>query len=99
MDREKIYISGPISGVAGYKFYFYVAEGHIEQQYGEDEVEVVNPVRFCKPGWSWLRCMAVCLWKLLRCESIYMLRGWSKSRGARIEHKVAELLGIDIIYE
>ena len=43
--------------------------------------------------------MAVCLWHLLWCDAVLMLRGWDMSRGARIEHKVAEILGKVIMYE
>ena len=35
----------------------------------------------------------------LKCESIYMLHGWRESAGAKIEHKLARDLGMEIIYE
>ena len=33
------------------------------------------------------------------CECIYMLRGWEKSEGARMEHAIAVALGLGIWYE
>lgn len=36
---------------------------------------------------------------LCDCDAIYMLNGWRESAGAKIEHKLARDLGIEIIYE
>lgn len=36
---------------------------------------------------------------LLECDAIYMLRGWEQSAGARCEHLVAAMCGIEIMYE
>ena len=33
------------------------------------------------------------------CEGIYMLAGWEKSKGAAVEHALAEFLGMKIVYE
>lgn len=97
MRRSKIFISGPISGLpykeAAIRFNEYALLYH---QIG---LEPVNPIRLCCPLWSWWRCMAVCLWHLLWCDAVFMLRGWDLSRGARIEHKVSKILGKVIMYE
>jgi hypothetical protein len=34
-----------------------------------------------------------------RCDVIYMLNGWYSSRGANLEHDLAEFLGKEILYE
>jgi len=39
------------------------------------------------------------LTNLLKCDAIYLLRGWDKSIGARAEKAVAEWLNLEIIYE
>ena len=97
MRRSKIFISGPISGLpykeAAIRFNEYALLYHLIG------FEPVNPIRLCRPLWSWWRCMAVCLWHLLWCDAVFMLRGWDMSRGARIEHKVSEILGKVIMYE
>ena len=36
---------------------------------------------------------------LCDCDAIYMLNGWRESAGAKIEHKLARDIGIEIIYE
>ena len=97
MSRSKLFISGPISGrpykEAAIQFN---SAATLAYQIGFDPV---TPIRLCCPLWSWWRCMAVCLWNLLWCDSVLFLRGWDLSRGARIEHRVAEILGKVIIYE
>lgn len=42
--------------------------------------------------------MAVCLWHLVKCDMVVFLDNWQDSKGARIEHRVARLLGKKIIY-
>ena len=97
MKRSKIFISGPISGRPYKKAVIHFnAYALLVHQFG---FEPVNPIRLCCPIWPWWRCMAVCLWHLLWCDAVLMLRGWDMSRGARIEHKVAEILGKVIMYE
>lgn len=94
---KKLFISGPVSCIpykeAAIRFNEYALLAH---QIG---FEPVNPIRLCCPLWSWWRCMAVCLWHLLWCDAVLFLRGWDMSRGARIEHRVAEILGKVIMYE
>lgn len=97
MSRSKLFISGPISG-RPYKeaAIHFNSAATLAYQIGFDPV---NPIQLCRPYWAWWRCMAVCLWHLLWCDAVFMLRGWDMSRGARIEHKVAEILGKVIMYE
>ena len=37
--------------------------------------------------------------ELLKCEQIFMLIGWEKSEGARIEHALASMVGMYIQYQ
>lgn len=36
---------------------------------------------------------------MLTCDSVYMMEGWQNSRGAKMEHDVAEICGLEIFYE
>lgn len=64
------------------------------------DYKTVNPMELCKSNWSWIRCMIVCLYNLIkRCDSIYVLRDYKTSRGAKIELWVAKKLKYNIIYE
>lgn len=90
---KKCYISGPITGIEGW-----VVEtmfGHMEKVVRSLKMEPVSPLRNGLPeGSTWEQHMKADLKMLMDCEAIIMLEGWRKSRGARIEHRLAEELGI-----
>lgn len=71
---------------------------------GQCEFRAVNPVDFRFRGlplavWPWWVAMVICVWHLLWCSSVYMLRDWRESRGAKIENNVAQWMGKKIVYE
>ena len=43
--------------------------------------------------------LAMCLEILKACESIYLCHGWEQSIGCREEKKLAEEMGMEILYE
>ena len=92
----KVYISGPISGLPLETVYnnFTNAEVRLlEQGY-----EVVNPLNNGLPREStWNEHMRADLKLLLDCDAIYMLNGWERSKGARIEFNIAVSLNYIII--
>lgn len=74
------------------------------QRLGRFGFEAVNPVEFTLFGrtldrYSWTVAMSVCLCRLMSCSHVYMLADWQDSKGATLEHKVAKLLGKQIIYQ
>ena len=86
----KVFISGKISGLE-----YYVAYGkfsNAERMLQQMGYATVNPMKLCKKRWSWLRCMAKCLWAIMWCKKVYQLPDWRDSRGARIEYRWAKLL-------
>ena len=88
----RVYISGPITGhLDTYKATFAAAADTIRK----GGHEPVNPALIDLPAdASWSDYMDVALDMLHGCQGIYLLPGWRKSRGARIEAKVADLLGL-----
>ena len=42
--------------------------------------------------------MRLALEQLVKCDSITLLPGWARSRGACIEHFVATQLGLAVVY-
>ncbi len=47
----------------------------------------------------WAKAMGYCLEYLVNCNLVYVLEGWSKSKGATLEALTAEMYGIKTIYE
>lgn len=95
----KIYLSGPISGMArhDYMTQFQVVERFIM---GRGH-EVVNPTKLAPSRWLWIyrligykMTLLYDLWHLFKCDHICMLTGWERSRGARLEKATAEIFEI-----
>ena len=104
MKHNRIYISGPISGLKREQYMRNFKETEVVLQW--EGLAPVNPTRFLPCRWPWLyRLMGYKLtllydlFFLMRCQGIFMLEGWQGSRGANIEHDVAKWLGLKIIYE
>nr|DAF85425.1 MAG TPA: Nucleoside 2-deoxyribosyltransferase [Siphoviridae sp. ctzm5103] len=93
---KKIYISGKITNNANYKADFEAAELALKIA----GFQPVNPAEEHLPdGATWADYMRHDIKLLCDCDAIYMLNGWRESAGAKIEHKLARDLGIEIIYE
>lgn len=92
MSRGKVYISGPITGIDfGNRFAFMAARCGLELC----GYEVVDPSEVkLDDDASWADYMRADLKLLLDCDFIFMLEGWEKSRGARIELALAKNLRI-----
>jgi hypothetical protein len=82
----KVYLSGPISGVATYKEVF-AAHAATVSTMGH---EVVDPSAVSISDWTWADYMQHDLSLLKDCDAIYLLPGWEQSRGARIERRYAK---------
>ena len=90
-----IYISGKVTGLKDYYARFEKAENDlIKMGYSP-----INPVKNAPYGKSWEYYMRTDIVKLMCCDSIYMLKGWRSSKGARLERYIAKILGFKIIYE
>lgn len=99
LKTTKVYISGPISGRPdGNQPAFYAAASRII----EEGSIPVNPHDVCyllPPGSTWTAYMKKNIPALCTCDSIFMLRGWWRSRGARLEWVIAWGLGMKRRYE
>ena len=89
--RESIYISGPMTGLPGYNRAAFKAKRSELRKAG---ATVLNPADIAgSPVWTWSDWMREALKLQLKADAVHMLPGWRKSRGARIEHRLALILG------
>jgi Domain of unknown function (DUF4406) len=95
--RPRIYIAGPMSGLPELNFPAFHAEAARLRALG---YEVVNPAEINAehPG-DWASCLKADIAQMLTCDGIAMLHGWTESRGATLEHSLAQTLGMVIHYK
>ena len=92
----RVYISGSITKDPDYREHFRAAEEKLRRL----GMKVFNPAKFeADTDKSWEDYMRKDLAELTRCRAIYLLKGWKKSRGARIEYRIAKALGYMVIKE
>lgn len=94
----KYYLSGKISNGD--------TETHTFEHFDEMEDrlrlqghEVFNPVKLEQEGAPWEYYLARDVkWIMDNRPIMFMLEGWEGSRGARLEHELGKLLGLEIEY-
>ena len=103
---KKIYISLPMSGQEDTIWTRYVkAELELKNKFG-DSIEIKGPYNirdFKEPenfeyDRDWCYYMAKDVEDLLRSDVIYLTKGWSKSKGCRVEKAISIEMGKEIIY-
>lgn len=95
--QNKIYIAGPMSNLPGFNYPAFNAKAQELRAKGHT---VVNPADHgVIDGMVWEDYLRFDIGNLVRCESIYMLPGWSNSKGARLEYHTAVQLGMPIYFD
>ncbi|SDI64855.1 protein of unknown function [Paraburkholderia steynii] len=92
----RIYIAGPMTGIPEFNFpAFFKAAARLRQQ-GHF---VINPAEIvADTSVEWAECMKADIRELVTCDAVFMLPGWTASRGARLEHFIALELGLSVEY-
>lgn len=89
-----IFVSGPMSGVAGYNLPRFRKAAVDLESVG---FEVVNPGRRgVIPGYSWVSYMRDSIRDLIDCDGVALLDGWEQSEGAKLEFVIADGLGMPV---
>ena len=95
MTAAAIYISGPMTGLPDLNFPAFHAAAAKLRDLG---LLVVNPAEFGEgAGLRWSDYMRKDIRALMDCGALYMLPGWSESRGARLEHHIGVELGMAVL--
>lgn len=93
--QPTIYIAGPMTGLPNFNFPAFHAEAARLRGLG---YEVVNPAEINPDQHlTWEACMKTCIAALVFCDVIRLLPGWQNSKGASLEHHIAERLGLMIL--
>lgn len=88
----KVYISGPMTGLPEHNFPAFMAA---EDALSARGLEVLNPAQNgVVEGATWADYMRKDLAMLLQADEVYLLPGWIKSKGARLEAEIALALGM-----
>lgn len=94
-----VYISGKITGTDDYEERFAKAEKKLSRE-GFIPVNPLDIPVNCNNGKpSWSDYMREDIKRLVDCDIIYMMKGWKESKGARLEHHIATVLGMGVFYE
>ena len=97
VDRiDRVYLAGPMTGIADYNFPAFHAEAASLRARG---LHVENPAEHgIAEGATWADYLRYDVGRLATCERIHLLPGWSDSRGARLEVVLARALGMAISF-
>lgn len=93
----RVYIAGPMTGIEDFNFPAFNAEAAALREQG---LSVLNPAEHgIVEGAEWADYLRHDIAGLASCERIHLLRGWSNSKGARLEVTIAQALGMQITFQ
>jgi hypothetical protein len=88
----KVYLAGPMSVYVDHNFPAFNNAAKVLRERG---FEVINPAELVEdPTKPWEYYMRRDIPLLCTCDAIALLPGWSDSRGAQLEAKIAQELGM-----
>ncbi len=95
MKEKRLYISGAVTGTPDAEERFKRAE----EKYREAGYTVLNPQKMCAtlPELEHAEYMRLCFVLMDMCEYIYMIPGWSESKGANQEYGYALGKGMQLV--
>lgn len=92
---KRVYLAGPMTGMPGLNYPAFNAKAaELRARGWHVENPAENPAPPCG---SWKGYMRMSIWQLTTCEAIYLLPGWTSSKGAAMEYSIAQALGLEVI--
>ena len=92
-DKKKIYISGAITNNPEYKIQFVRKYRELEEEY-----IVLTPLMI-NAELEWSEYMHIDYAMIDVVDSVYFMKGWENSKGAKLEKDYAEEKGKELIFE
>lgn len=94
MSKTRVYLSGPMTGIADNNFPAFHA---LAAKLRAEGYEVVSPAEI-QEAETWELCLRADLRELCTCDAIALMPGWENSKGANLELHVAHRLGMRVIH-
>lgn len=92
---RRIYLAGPMTGLPDFN---YPAFNRAAKSLREAGWEVLNPAENPDPAEPvWREYMRMAVAQLVTCDTVALLPGWERSKGARIEWQLARGLGLRVV--
>jgi len=91
----KAYLAGPMTGIEDFNFpAFDEAAAFLRSM----DIDVINPAENFngRQDLPWDVYLRKAIGQVAECDSIILLPGWSKSKGAQLEVHIAEALGLKV---
>lgn len=95
MRSNKIYISGPMSGIPYKNFPLFDWAALWLDHRGYSVLSPADIDRLDKRD-DWEECLRRDIIALMDCTHVATLSGWRKSRGAKLEVSIAKALGMEV---
>lgn len=100
---KKVMISQPMNGLSDDEIEKVKLEA--AKELSKEGYEVVNTFFNGSEECEWagkqknipVACLSMSIAKMSEVDAVYFCKGWSKARGCRIEHEVAEKYGYEIL--
>lgn len=94
MNTIRAYVAGPMTGLPDFNFPAFHAAAKALRDRG---FEVENPAENeAPPCGSWLAYMRMAVVQVSKVDTLVLLPGWEKSKGARVEFNLAVGLGLSV---
>jgi hypothetical protein len=95
MNTIRVYVAGPMTGLPDFNFpAFHAAAKALRDRGFEVENPAENPEPACG---SWLAYMRMAVVQVAKVDTLVLLPGWEKSKGARVEFTLAAGLGLSVM--
>jgi hypothetical protein len=91
----KLYVAGPMTGLPGKNLAAFDSAARALTAAG---YVVINPARHDRthPDAEWRKYMRLAILDVMMAQGVALLPGWEASRGAKLEWRIADALGIPI---